>query len=70
MSSDEAAKPIRVLIADDDEMNRQTLAEIIERAPTGNGVLLVDSTFIGEDPAGGGTDLDASLVEDLSGPNR
>lgn len=68
MSSDEAAKPIRVLIADDDEMNRQTLAEIIERAPTGNGVLLVDSTFIGEDPAGGGTDLDASLVEDLSGP--
>ncbi|MGZ5214608.1 MAG: hypothetical protein ACXWEN_12780 [Actinomycetota bacterium] len=35
--------------------------------PTGNGVLLVDSTFIGEDPAGGGTDLDASLFEDLSG---
>ncbi len=28
--------------------------------PTGNSVLLVDSTFIGGDPAGGGTDLDAS----------
>jgi hypothetical protein len=36
--------------------------------PTGNGVLLVDSTFIGGDPAGGGTDLDATLFEDLSGP--
>lgn len=36
--------------------------------PTGNGVLLVDSAFIGGDPAGGGTDLDASLFEDLSGP--
>jgi hypothetical protein len=36
--------------------------------PTGNSILLVDSTFIGEDPAGGGNDLDASLVEDLSGP--
>jgi hypothetical protein len=36
--------------------------------PTGNSVLLVDSTFIGGDPAGGGTDLDGSLVEDLSGP--
>ena len=31
------------------------------QAPTGNGVLLVDSTSIGEDPAGGGTDLDATL---------
>lgn len=36
--------------------------------PTGNGLLMVDSTFIGADPAGGGTDLDASLFEDLSGP--
>ena len=36
--------------------------------PTGNGVLLVDSTFIGGDPAGGGTDLDGTLYEDLSGP--
>ena len=38
------------------------------QAPTGSGVLLAESTFIGEDPAGGGTDLDASLVVDLSGP--
>lgn len=36
--------------------------------PTGSGVLLVDSTFIGADPAGGGGDLDASLFEDLAGP--
>ena len=36
--------------------------------PTAGGVLLEDSTFIGEDPAGGGKDLDASLVENLSGP--
>lgn len=38
------------------------------RAPTGNDVLLVDSVFIGGDQAGGGHDLDGSLVEDLSGP--
>lgn len=36
--------------------------------PTGDGVLLVDSVFIGGDPAGGGTDLDGTLYEDLSGP--
>lgn len=36
--------------------------------PTGRGELLVDSTPIGEDPAGGATDLDATLVADLSGP--
>ncbi len=34
--------------------------------PTGNDLLLVDSTFIGADPAGGGTDLDGTLYEDLS----
>ncbi len=34
--------------------------------PTGNDLLLVDSTFIGGDPAGGGTDLDGTLYEDLS----
>jgi hypothetical protein len=34
--------------------------------PTGQGVLLVKKTFIGEDPAGGGTDLDASLTVNLS----
>ncbi|MEO8425230.1 MAG: hypothetical protein ABI595_15140 [Actinomycetota bacterium] len=36
--------------------------------PTGNGFLLVDSTVIGTDPAGGGTDLDGTIYEDLSGP--
>jgi hypothetical protein len=36
------------------------------RPPTGNDLLLVDSTFIGDDPAGGGTDLDGTLYEDLS----
>src|ERR1700675_4285351 len=35
--------------------------------PTGRGFLLSDSTFIGQGPAGGGNDLDASLTEDLSG---
>ena len=34
--------------------------------PTGNDVLLVDSTFIGGDPSGGGTDLDGTLSADLS----
>lgn len=32
VSSTEAPEPIRVLIADDDEMNRQTIAEIVERS--------------------------------------
>lgn len=35
--------------------------------PTGSGILLTDATFIGGDPAGGGTDLDGTLSEDLSG---
>lgn len=35
-------------------------------SPTGGGVLLTDSVFIGEDSAGGGTDLDASTTYDLS----
>ncbi len=34
--------------------------------PTGTGVLLQDRIFIGGDPAGGGTDLDASRSYDLS----
>ena len=34
--------------------------------PTGNDLLLADSTFIGGDPAGGGTDLDGTLSVDLS----
>jgi len=38
------------------------------QAPTGDGVLLVDSTFIGGDAAGGGSDLDGTLLADLSGP--
>ena len=36
--------------------------------PTGRGVLLEDSIFIGQDAAGGGTDLDASRTYDLTGP--
>jgi hypothetical protein len=36
------------------------------QSPTGSGVLFVDSTFIGGDAAGGGTDLDGSIVADLS----
>ena len=38
--------------------------------PTGNGVLLVDSTFIGDDPAGGGTDLDGTPVRRPVGTDR
>ena len=34
--------------------------------PTGGGVLLTDEVPIGEDAAGGGTDLDASVAYDLS----
>ena len=36
-------------------------ADVTFRAhpPTGTAVLLTDEVFIGEDPAGGGTDLDA-----------
>jgi hypothetical protein len=35
--------------------------------PTTGGVLLTDEVFIGEDPAGGGTDLDANPTYDLDG---
>ena len=34
--------------------------------PTGGGQLLTDQVFIGDDPAGGGNDLDASKTIDLS----
>lgn len=38
------------------------------QAPTGKGVSLLDDTvFIGQDAAGGGTDLDAQATYDLSG---
>jgi hypothetical protein len=37
-------------------------------APTGGGMLASDSVAIGQDPAGGGTDLDASRTYDLSAP--
>jgi len=36
--------------------------------PTGDAVLLQDVVSIGEDAAGGGTDLDAEATYDLSGP--
>ena len=38
------------------------------RSPTGDGVLYEASTFIGEDPAGGANDLDATLEVDLIDP--
>lgn len=43
-------------------------ADVAFRAvePTLGGVLLTDTVFIGEDPAGGGTDLDGSATYDLS----
>jgi hypothetical protein len=38
------------------------------QAPTGKGISLLDDTvFIGQDAAGGGTDLDAQATYDLSG---
>ncbi len=37
-------------------------------APTGGGTLATDSVAIGQDPAGGGTDLDASSSYNLSAP--
>lgn len=43
-------------------------ATFVLQPPTGSGVLWVDQAFIGEDPAGGGNDLDASLAVDLLGP--
>lgn len=36
--------------------------------PTGDVVLLTNSTLIGGDPAGGGNDLDGTLTEDLNSP--
>lgn len=50
-----------------DQGNLTGTATFELQPPTGGGVLLVDSTFIGGDPAGGGTDLDGSLAVDLSG---
>ena len=48
-------------------MTKVTSAPVTFRAhpPTGT-VLLTDEVFIGEDPAGGGTDLDASETYDLT----
>ena len=37
-------------------------------APTGGGTLATDSVAIGQDPAGGGTDLDASKSYNLTAP--
>lgn len=51
-----------------DQGNLTGTATFELQPPTGKDFLLVDSTFIGGDPAGGGTDLDGSLVEDLSVP--
>lgn len=51
---------------DEGDINATATFEL--QPPSGSGVLLVDSAVIGGDPAGGGTDLDGTLIEDLSGP--
>ena len=51
---------------DEGPLNGTATFELV--SPTAGGVLLIDTAFIGEDPAGGGNDLDASLTEDLSLP--
>jgi hypothetical protein len=51
-----------------DQGNLTGTATFELQPPSGNAVLLVDSTAIGEDQAGGANDFDASLIEDLSGP--
>ena len=51
-----------------DEGDLTATATFELQAPSGSGALRVDSTPIGEDPAGGGTDLDATLSSDLSIP--
>ena len=58
----------RIKFSGYDEGNLNATATFKLVAPTAGGVVLEDSTFIGEDPAGGAKDLDASLVENLSGP--
>ena len=49
---------------DEGDLNAEVTFEGVP--PTGGGVLLTDSVFIGGDSAGGGTDLDASATYDLS----
>jgi hypothetical protein len=49
---------------DEGDLNADVTFEGV--APTGGGELLTDTVFIGEDSAGGGTDLDASETYDLS----
>jgi len=49
-----------------DEGDLEALVTFEAQPPTGKGVLLTDTVFIGEDPAGGGTDLDATATYDLS----
>lgn len=51
-----------------DEGNLDAEVTFEAQPPTGTGVLLTDVVFIGEDAAGGGTDLDAAVTYDLSGP--
>jgi hypothetical protein len=47
-----------------DDLTAQVTFEA--QPPTGNTVLLTDTVFIGEDAAGGGTDLDAEVEYDLN----
>jgi len=48
---------------DEGDLEATYLLEL--HSPTGSGTLLTGTTPIGEDPAGGGTDLDASVTIDL-----
>ena len=49
-----------------DEGDLSAVVTFRAHPPTGTAVLLTDEVFIGEDPAGGGTDLDASETYDLT----
>jgi hypothetical protein len=51
-----------------DEGDLEATATFALHPPTGTAVLLTQSTNIGEDPAGGGTDLDAEMTVDLTDP--
>ena len=49
-----------------DEGNYNARVAFVVKPPTGKNIpLLNDTVFIGEDPAGGGTDLDASRTYDI-----
>jgi hypothetical protein len=51
-----------------DEGDLHATATFKLHPPTGTSLLLTETVFIGEDPAGGGTDLDAELTIELTQP--